>query len=199
MARNFIDAGPVNQPLSNAADQLTGIVSVAPVAKYLSGARCILRINGKIKGFAFGISWKITNDVTEIRTIDDPLPYELAPSIIRVEGTISGFRIPGQSPNAENYQADIMSFLHQRYVQIEVRDSQSDNLIFLTKNALITGRSENIRSNALAEMSLSFVAIGYQDEKVPSLPENADKPNLVTSDSRTTLGRAVDKIKNAFK
>lgn len=199
MNRNFIDAGPTNQPLSNSAEQLTGIFSVAPVAKYLSGARCILRINGQIKGFAFGISWKITNNVTEIRTIDDYLPYELAPSTIRVEGTISGFRIPGQSPNIEGYQADILSFLHQRYVQIEVRDSQSDNLIFLTKNALITGRSENIRTNALSEMSLSFVAIGYQDEKVPKRPNNADKPTGIDTDNRTPLGRAVDNIKNIFK
>jgi len=160
--------------LKNVAENFTSIFSVKPMAKYLSGARCVLRINGKIVGFAFGISWKITTSVTEIRTLDDYHPHELAPKHISVEGSINGFRMPGFGPGSELIQTDMLSFLHQRYIEIEVRDSQTDNLIFLTKRALVVGRSENVKSGQLADMSLQFKAIGWSDERAPNYPDGYD-------------------------
>ena len=152
------------------------IFSVKPMAKYLSGARCVLRVNGKIIGFAFAISWDIKTSVTEINTIDDYLPYELAPQRIEVTGAISGFRIPGSGPSIMLIQTDIESFLHQRYIDIEVRDSQTDNLIFLANKALITSRTENIKIDQLADMTLSFKAIGWADERSPKRPDGVGSP-----------------------
>jgi len=152
------------------------IFSVKPMAKYLSGARCVLRVNGKIVGFAFAISWEIKTAVTEINTIDDYMPYELAPSRIEVNGAISGFRIPGSGPTQKLMQSDIEGFLHQRYIEIEVRDSQTDNLIFLTKRAIITSRTENIKTDALADMTLAFKAIGFADERSPQEPVGVGEP-----------------------
>ena len=159
------------QLAANAASNIEGIFSVKPTAKYLSGARCTLKVNGKIIGFAFAISWNIETAAQEIMTIDDPLPYELAPSTITVTGSISGFRIPGSGPGQQLLQADILSFVHQRYIEIEVRDTATDNLIFLTRNAIVTSRSESIRTDALAEMTLNFKAIGWADERSPKLPD----------------------------
>jgi hypothetical protein len=174
----------------NAASNLEGIFSLKPMAKYLSGARCVLRVNGKIVGFAFGISWKITTDATEIITIDDYLPYELAPSRITVTGSITNFRIPGSGPGQLLIQPDVLSFLHQRYVDIEVRDSQTDNLIFLTRKALVTNRSENIRNNSLAEMTLDFKAIGFADEKLPEEPGGIG--GRVSTSKVSSLSRLTD-------
>src|ERR1051326_8653734 len=92
---------------SNLGENVSGIFSTKPTAKYASGARCILKINDKICGFAFGISWKITTSVIEITTIDDYLPYELAPQRVSVEGTISALHIPGQSAGTELWQPDV--------------------------------------------------------------------------------------------
>jgi hypothetical protein len=166
---------------ANAASNIEGIFSIKPMAKYLSGARCILKVNGKIVGFAFAISWNIETSATEIQTIDDPLPYELAPQTITVTGQISGFRVPGSGPSQLLMQSDMVSFMHQRYIEIEVRDSQTDNLIFLTKKALITSRSENIRSDALAEMTLNFKAIGWADERSPRLPDGVTPSGVADS------------------
>lgn len=149
----------------NVTESFGSILSIKPVAKYLSGARCVLRINGKIIGFAFAISWNIQTAVEEINTIDNYLPHELAPTRIEVSGSISGFRIPGSGPGALKMQTDMVSFLQQRYISIEVRDSQSDNLIFLTTQALITRRSESIKTGSLADLSLEFRAIGFLDER----------------------------------
>jgi hypothetical protein len=170
--KNKIDNNPsiAERIGQNVLSNVEGIFSLKPMAKYLSGARCVLRVNGKIVGFAFGISWRISTEATEIVTIDDYLPYELAPSRITVTGSINGFRIPGTGPGTLLMQTDVLTFLHQRYIDIEVRDEQTDNLIFKTSKALITDRLENIRSDALAEMTLNFKAIGFADERIPQLP-----------------------------
>lgn len=171
MAENRLDNDiPLSSTLEgNLSSNIAGIFSVKPMAKYHSGARCILRVNGDIVGFAFGISWNISTQATEIETIDDYLPYELAPSRISVSGTISGFRIPGSSPTQKFIQTDIASFMHQRYISIEARDAQTDDLIFLTQKALVTSRSENIDTNDLSKLTLQFKAIGFRDEREPKL------------------------------
>ena len=192
-AQNKIDNNPsvIERVGQNAATNLEGIFSVKPMAKYLSGARCILRMNGNIIGFAFAINWNVTTDATEINTIDDYLPYELAPSRITVTGSISGFRIPGSGPGKALLQTDTLNFLHQRYIEIEVRDSQTDNLIFLTRRALVTSRSESIRSDALAQMTLNFKAIGFADERPPekiSFDELDAAPSTGTTDPIKQIG-----------
>lgn len=170
-----------SQPLlqktaSSVVSEFSGLASIKPMAKYLSGARCVLRMNGKIIGFAFAISWQVVTDAMEINTIDDYLPYELAPSRITVTGTISGFRIPTSGPGSMLLQPDVLNFLHQRYVEIEVKDEQTDTLIFLTKKAMITSRSESIKSDSLAEMTLNFKAIGFADDRVPVIFDGIGDP-----------------------
>lgn len=193
--KNKIDnPSTVGQTLANnIGEQFGGIFSVKPMAKYLSGARCILRMNGKIVGFAFGISWNINTEATEITTIDDYMPYELAPSRITVSGQIQGFRIPGSGPGQALLQTDSLNFLYQRYIEIEVRDSQTNNLIFLTRRALITNRSESIRSDALAEMTLNFKAIGFADERPPERISREQLDGAVSQGSTDPIKQIGDK------
>lgn len=152
----------------NLNSNVNGIFSTKPAAKYASGARTVIKINGKIASFAFAVSWRITTQVTEIQTIDDYLPYELAPQRVTVEGTISALHIPGQSPGTELWQPDALNFLFQQYLTIEVRDT-TDQLLFYTSTAMITSRSEDIRVDALSNVQLSWKAIGFQDERKPEL------------------------------
>lgn len=152
---------------------LGGIFSTRPTAKYMSGARCVLKINGKVVGFAFGISWRITTQWTENNTIDDMFPAELVPQRMAVDGTISALHIPGDSASTELWQPDVLSFLFQQYITIEVRDSATNNLLFFTSKAVITTKQEDIRVDQLANVTLSFKAIGWKDEKAPEYPEQA--------------------------
>jgi hypothetical protein len=182
MGNNKIDSNPsyANTVAENTFEGLSSILTIKPVAKYLSGARCVLRINGRVVGFAFGISWNIQTTVEEINTIDLYEAHELAPNRIEVTGNISGFRIPGSGPGSQFIQTDLVSFLHQRYIEIEVRDSQTDNLIFLTRRALVTRRSESVKTGSLADMSLEFKAIGFLDERSePPEPKPRGSDNQV--------------------
>jgi hypothetical protein len=163
---------PVGALGKNLTTYATSILSVKPTAKYASGARCILKINGRLCGFAFAVSWRITTQVTEINTIDDPTPYELAPQRIAVDGTISALHIPGQGVGVRLWQPDMLNFLTQQYITIEVRDSATDQLLFFTNKAMITTRAEDIRTEALANVQLTWKAIGFKDEREPKPAED---------------------------
>ncbi len=163
----------VGQQLAdNVASNVSGIFSTKQTAKYASGARTILKINGKVVGFAFGIGWRINTAVTEIQTIDDVFPAELAPQRITVEGNMNALHIPGVSAGTELWQPDALNFLFQQYITIEVRDS-TDQLLFYTSKAMITSRAEDIRVDSLANVSLQWRAIGFQDERKPEIADGA--------------------------
>ena len=166
---NKIDSGSfIDIPIGeNLASNVDSILSIKPAAKYASGARTVLRINDKIVGFAMGVSWNIETTVSEIRTIDDYLPVELAPRYVAVSGTMSGLMIPGVGPSNQLIQSDVINFLQQKYITIEVRDSQTDNLLFFTNKAMITSRSESLNSEQLGKITLNWKAIGWKDDRNP--------------------------------
>lgn len=191
MPNGFNNRPPLAQSLLDnvIGGNLSGIFSTRPVAKYASGARCALKINGKLVGFAFGITWRINTTFTEINTIDDTLPAELVPQRITVEGNMSALHIPGQSATTELWQADVLSFLFHQYISIEVRDSQTDQLLFYTDKAVITSKQEDIRVDQLASVTISFRAIGWKDEKPPETPENFNtKSPIQTGDTGLLSG-----------
>jgi hypothetical protein len=80
--------------------------------------------------------------------------------------------IPGQGPSAKLYQADMLNFMFNKYITIEVRDSQTDTLLFQTQKAMITRRSETLNAENIATMTLQWKAIGFLDERVPNLGDN---------------------------
>ena len=171
------------------------IFSLLPTAKFMTGARVVLRINNKIAAFAFGITWDIASDSRELETIDDYLPYEIVPGRIYVSGTLSGFRIPGQGPTNESMMGDVLSFMMQRYVTIEARDSQTNELLFYTARALVIGSSEEHRSEQLSTISLRWKAIGWLDEKspknlYPAGTTNPSSPQTTATDAASVSAKS---------
>jgi hypothetical protein len=181
MADGFNNRPGVAQSIVDNAisGNIGGIFSTKQTAKYATGPRTILRMNGNVVGFAFGVSWHISTDQTEINTIDDYLPYEYAPRRVTVDGTMSFLHIPGQSAGTKLWQADVLAFLFQKYISIEVRDSRTDQLLFATDKAVVTGRTEESRVEQLNNVTLTWKAIGFIDERPPALPTNYNQPSPV--------------------
>ncbi len=175
MPTGFNNVPDIGQQLTDniLEGNLGGIISTRPSAKYMSGARTVLRINSKPVAFAFGISWRVDTLFTEVNAIDNPLPEELVPKAIKVSGSISALHIPGQGAGVQLWQPDMLGFLFHQYLTIEVRDSVTNKLLFFAPKAVITSRQENIRVDELAQVELSFMAIGFKDEKQPEVPSDA--------------------------
>lgn len=187
----------VSRIADNLASQAAGIFSTRPNARYASGARTILKINNRICGFAFSVSWRINTQSVEINTVDDYMPHEIAPQRVTVEGTISALHIPGKSAGTELWQPDALNFLFHKYITIEVRDSATDQLLFYTNKAVITSRQEDIRVDSLASVSLSWRAIGFQDERRPELAEGVQESSKENNNPPSRLQSLASRIRNA--
>ena len=175
----------------NTLSNFGGVFSLKPTAKYVSGARTTLKINGKLVGFAFSTSWNIATTYTEIRTVDNYLPHEYAPQHVSVSGSISMLHIPGVSATSELMQADVLGFLLHKYITIEVRDSATDELLFFTNKAVVTNKSERIGVDSLANVELQFKAIGWKDEREPESPKKMID-NTKGNGNESFLDRAAD-------
>ena len=190
--------GFVRRQLDSALSGTAGIISTKPTAKYATGARTVLKINNKIVGFAFSVSWRINTEYVENRTIDDYLPNELIPFRVSVDGTIGAFHIPGQSATTNLIQADVLSFLFHKYITIEVRDSATDQLLFYTNKAVITSRAESLQSEQLGTVQLSFKAIGWKDEREPEMPVGSDSLEAAGAAEQSAGSRLLQAGTDAF-
>jgi hypothetical protein len=162
--------------VQNVGSNTQSILTFKPSAKFASGARTIIRMNNQLVGFAFGITWNVSTIADEIYTIDDPMPHEIAPNKISVSGTLSAFHIPGYGASVKFLQANVLSFLFQKYICIEARDSATDWLLLYVPQAMVVNRSENVQSESLNTFTLSWKAIGWQDEYEPNgYPKNYNK------------------------
>jgi hypothetical protein len=177
MAKGFDNTPPIPQRVIGniIGGNFGGILATKPLARYMSGARTRLLINGSTVAWAYGITWRINTQFTEIRTIDSYLPHELAPQMITVEGTLSGLHIPGDSPGTQLLRSDVASFLFQRYITIEVRDTQTDQILFFAPRVMIIDDRREARTDSLNNVTLSWRAIGFRDERDPAQPEGFDQ------------------------
>lgn len=175
MARRGFNRNESNPTaLENFGSSVGSVFTLKPQAKYLTGARTILRINGNVVAFAFSVSWSARTEATEIYTIDDALPWEIAPKRIEVSGTLGLFQLPGQSPLVSRFQSDPATFLMNKYISIEVKDSATDAIIFKAGSAMVTGQQGEIGSEQMGRMTLTWRAVGWQAENPPT-PFTADE------------------------
>lgn len=173
------EAGTLTGAIENATDSLvnSAVGAISPfneLGKYLTGSRAVIKVNDKLFGFAFGVTFNIQTQTTEINTIDDWTPYELAPSRILVNGTMNLFHIPGKSPTKELVQANMLSFLFHKYITISISDQTTGQKIFETKKAVITSRRQTIQAGELSTITLEWKAIGFIDDITPFYPDNYD-------------------------
>ncbi len=175
IATGTLSSNNVNSLLDDTLNSAVGALSpLNNFGSYFTGSRAIIKVNSKLFGFAFGITFNIRTMNTEINTIDDWIPYELAPQRILINGTMSLFHIPGKSPTREMVQANTLSFLFHKYITIEVSDQMTGQKIFETKRAVITNRNQTIQAGEISTMTLEWKALGWIDDITPAWPTGAD-------------------------
>ena len=168
-------SGVANDLLNSAVG---GLSPLNNFGRYMTGSRAIIKINDKLFGFAFGVTFNIDTAQSEIWTIDDWTPFELAPRKISVDGTLSMFHIPGKGPSAELVQSNVMSFLFHKYITIRIEDQTTGQKIFETRKAVITNKRQTLRAGEISTIELSWKAIGWIDDITPNYPtgHSAESP-----------------------
>jgi hypothetical protein len=140
----------------------------------------MVKVNGVLVGFAFSVSWNVQTENQEIRTIDEYLPVELAPSMVSVSGTMGTFVIPGRSSTSERLQSNALSFMMNKYITIEISDSATGTLLFKTNKAVITSQQTSIQSEQMSVTQLTWKAIGWSHEFAPEEPTESGGDRLVS-------------------
>jgi len=151
-----------------------GLSPLNNFGRYLTGSRAIIKVNDKIFGFAFAVSFNINTEYEENRTIDSYIAYELMPTRLTVNGTLSMFHIPNRGPTKELVQANVLSYLMHKYISIEISDQTTGQTIFKTNKAVITNRAQTLQAGEISTIQLTWKALGFADELVPKPPHNID-------------------------
>lgn len=159
--------GAVAQIQKNLAASADSILSLRNQPKIITGARIIFRINQQKIAFANSINYTIETEWTENSGIDEDVPNELVPGMVRCRGTINVFRVPNSSAAQNFWQSDMLRMRVWPYSEIEVRDQRTDELIIKFPRIAVTARTEQIAPGQLTITQLSFISIGYRDELTP--------------------------------
>lgn len=125
--------------------------------QYVTGARAVLLVNGKPVGAAFDVSYNVSTQFTEIRTIAQFLPWELVPGQMMIKASLKRVMNPDRTFGGDGLYSTIQAVLHQPYSSLEVRD-RLGNLLFYAKG-MFSDIQGSITSNQLGVESIQF--IGY--------------------------------------
>lgn len=134
----------------------------------LSGARCKVSINGTTIAAGFVSDWTIETRATEIETIDQVTPAEIAPERVRVAMNLRMYRTPDNDPVLNGYApgsatigiGEQKAFTQTPYLYVEVKDN-FDKTIFHIPKAWIVRRSSSLQMGDFLTESWSIIGIGY--------------------------------------
>ncbi len=133
-----------------------------------SGAKCKISFNGTVVAAGFVADWTIETRATEIETIDQVVPAELAPDRVRVALNMRVYRTPDNDPilgdiapgSASLGAGEQKAFTQSRYLYIEVKDN-NDKTIFHIPKAWILRRSSSLSMGEFLSENWSVLGIGY--------------------------------------
>jgi hypothetical protein len=133
-----------------------------------SGARAIVRVNGKLVAFATDVSYVVETEYKIQPEIDNFLPAELFPNAVRVQVVMTGVKIPNGSPGVDLFQPTMLNMMSQPYAEIEIRDRATDLTLLDVPRAMMTRRTGRVSTRSLGSETWSFTGIGFWDERAPA-------------------------------
>ena len=126
-----------------------------------TGARAKLLVNGKTIGAALQVSYSVSANITEVRTIDQFLPWELVPGQMSIKASLRRIVNPNRTLGGDALYTTMQAYLHQPYASIEIRD-RLGNLQFYAKG-MFTDMQCDIQSGQLSVEGVSFVGYYWRE------------------------------------
>lgn len=131
------------------------------------GAGVRLSINGKVVGFATGLSWSRSVNTKVINEMDNPFAKEIMPTTYSIVGSLSGFRLRGSGGLDGAGIMDLSSmakFFTQKYCVIEIVDILSGATIASMKFVVFDSDSWQVQTKAVITFSGTFKAVFMGNE-----------------------------------
>lgn len=129
------------------------------------GAGLLVVVNGSLLGTTTAFNWESITEKRAIYALDASEPYEIAPTITKVVGSISFMRpslVGGLQ--AQGITVDFASQPKQKYTSIIVLDKRTGLPVFESDSAVIVRQRWGASARGVVEGSLSFEAVEWRDE-----------------------------------
>lgn len=129
--------------------------------EFSTGARAKLLINGKTIGAALQASYSVSASVTEVRTIDQFLPWEIVPGQVTIKANLRRIVNPNRTLGGDALFTTMQAYLHQPYASLEIRD-RLGNLQFYAKG-MFTDLQCDIQAGQLTVEGVTFVGYSWRE------------------------------------
>jgi hypothetical protein len=141
---------------------------------YFTGARAIIWVNQKKVAAAMDVSWSVSIDTKELRTIDSYMPWELIPGQTKVSATLRQVMHPDRTVTSQGLFTIIGAVLHTPYATIEVRDKLGNPMFFA--KGMFTDLEGNVGTGSLGIESVRFMGYYWRQNDIQDFdPEIGNK------------------------
>jgi hypothetical protein len=129
--------------------------------EYVTGARAVIKVNNKKVAAALNVSWSVSIEHTENRTIDSQMPWELMPGQVTVEAQLRRIIHPDTTAPNDHLFTVLQAGLHTPTATIIVSDRLGNPLF--TAKGNFTSWSGDISAGAVGIESVRFKGIYWRD------------------------------------
>jgi hypothetical protein len=134
----------------------------------LTGAKITVSISGNVIGAGHVLSYDLDTSASEIATIDNVFPAELAPNRVRVNMGLRLYRTKDNDPVVNGYasgsgslgQAEQKAFTEAPYISIEVKDNFDSTILSIPK-AWLHRRSASVAIGDFLTENWTISGIGF--------------------------------------
>jgi hypothetical protein len=151
--------------------------------EYVTGARAIIKVNRKKVAAALNVSWTVSIEHTDIRTIDSQMPWEITPGQITVEAQLRRIIHPDTTAPKDHLFTVLQAGLHTPTATIIISDRLGTPL-FTAKGNFVSW-SGDISAGAIGIESLRFKGIYWRDNTMQYY--NPEVESLLQSSAETAL------------
>lgn len=131
----------------------------------ITGAKVFLYVNGRPYGRCADFRWNSDTPARSIRGIDSMEPFELAPTVSNVSGSMTIYRLSNDGgAEGAGLVAPVSELSREKYASMMLIERNTNQVLFRTDFVKLTGQSWSAPARGYVMGNLSFEAIGYSNE-----------------------------------
>lgn len=158
---------------SNAATQTSGYTP-----KTLTGARCVVVLDGTAIGTFDSISYGESVGTEAIHTLGSYMAREIVPtSYESITVNCSGYRVINSGPHTTPKFPSVTDLLSINSVNLEVYDRQTNTVVGVIYGCIPSNNQVGFHAKSTSKMSISYHGIWASDESLPNGQAEAGAPS----------------------
>jgi len=131
----------------------------------VTSAKVKLFVNGKPFGRVSAFQWSSETPKRELHGIDDLLPFELAASAVRMQGSMTIYRLSGDGgAEGAGLVAPISELQREQYVSLSLVEIGTGFVLFEARQCSVTSQSWSAASRGQIMGSINFQIMAWGNE-----------------------------------